>query len=222
MNGLYEVLGGSNVFIVDDPASGVTLIDAGLPGTANRVLHQLQAIGRTPPDVKHILITHADFDHVGDLKKLVDATGARVIASALGQTYLQRRTPPPHMHFPLSWLARAVSLVIQKSNKVDQIVSGGEVLPIAGGIRAIATPGHTPDHLSFYWERERVLFAGDLFRYNDHKLTLSPKRITHDQAAVEQSARAVLALEPAVICPGHGQVWTRADAPDQLQAVLAL
>jgi hypothetical protein len=39
--------------------------------------------------------------------------------------------------------------------------------------------------------------------------------------AAQRSARQVLALEPQVICPGHGEVWQAADHPDQLAALLA-
>ena len=64
--GVYCLSGSAvNLFVMDDAESGVTLVDAGMPGSTKRVLALLQAIGRTPVDVKHILITHADMDHVG-------------------------------------------------------------------------------------------------------------------------------------------------------------
>lgn len=220
--GVYGVMGASNLYILDDAESGVTVIDAGLPGTTRRVMQLLHDIGRTPQDVRHILITHTDLDHVGGLKALVKATGARVYAHAKARTYLQHRRIPPHLHFPHKYLAGSVAFFALKAAEVDQVVEDEEVLAIAGGVRVIATPGHTPDHVSYFWERERVLFAGDLFRHTDEGLSFMRPQVTLDLTAVKQSARRVLALDPAVICPGHGSVWMAAHTPIQTDALWAV
>ncbi|MBN1202008.1 MAG: MBL fold metallo-hydrolase [Anaerolineae bacterium] len=219
--GVYGLVGGAvNVYILDDADSGVTIIDAGLPLAAGRVLGLIRDIGRKPEDVKHILITHADVDHVGSLKPLVDATGADVVASAESETFIRRRSNPPHIALPMSLLSRAVSLVFRRAVPVNRIVAGSDVLDIAGGIRVIATPGHTPDHVSYFWERERVLFSGDLLNNTDG-LRLTPPRITWSMAAAHDSARKVLALNPAVICAGHGDVWLAEKEPERIEALLA-
>jgi glyoxylase-like metal-dependent hydrolase (beta-lactamase superfamily II) len=212
--GVYALSGAVNQYILDDPQGSVTLIDAGLPGSTRRVLQLLDKIGRAAQDIQHILITHADIDHVGDLKVLVKATGARVIASALSQTYIQRRQTPPHMPVPYKYLAGTIASLLMKPAPVDQTVNDQDQLDIAGGIQVIATPGHTPDHVSYFWIRERVLFVGDLLQ-NMGKLKLMPNMITHDKQAARASARRVLALDPAFICPGHGQVWSAEQAPEQ-------
>ena len=99
-------------------------------------------------------------------------------------------------------------------------MSDGETLSIAGGIQVMVTPGHTPDHVCYFWERERVLFAGDLLN-NRAGLTLTPDRITWDMAKAHASAQRVLQLDPALICMGHGQVWRAADDPDRVKNLLA-
>ena len=45
---------------------------------------------------------------------------------------------------------------------IDQPLSDGEILPIAGGIEAIHTPGHYAGHLALLWRPGRMLFAGDV------------------------------------------------------------
>jgi glyoxylase-like metal-dependent hydrolase (beta-lactamase superfamily II) len=205
---VYGVMGAVNLYVVDDAESGVTVIDAGLPGTTRRVVELLQQIGRSPKDVRHILITHTDIDHVGDLKALVNMTGARVYASAESQTYLRRRRIPPHLHFPTKYVAGTVAFFVLRVVQVDQVVAEGDVLPIAGGIRVLATPGHTPDHVSYFWEREQLLFAGDLFRNETGELDFMRKTSTHDSGTLQRSADRVRALKPAIVCPGHGSVWT--------------
>ena len=219
--GLYGVVGGVvNVFVLEDAESGLTVIDTGLPGSTRSVLDLIEALGHSPHDVRHILITHSDTDHVGGLKALVDATGAAVYASAEAAGYIQRRASPPHLPMPKQLTAAVTNWFMRRAVTVGHRVSDGETLPIAGGIQVIATPGHTPDHMCYYWERERVLFAGDLLN-NRSGLSLTPDRITWNMATAHASARRVLQLDPAVIGMGHGEVWRAADDPDRVKNLLA-
>ena len=104
--GLYGIVGATvNIFVLEDAESGLTVIDAGLPGSTPGVLKLVQELGHSAHDVRHILITHADTDHVGGLKALADATGADVYASALAAGYIERRTSPPHLPMPKRLIA---------------------------------------------------------------------------------------------------------------------
>jgi glyoxylase-like metal-dependent hydrolase (beta-lactamase superfamily II) len=219
--GLYGLIGGAvNIFVLEDGESGLTVIDTGLPGSAPRVLELVQTLGHSPQSVRHILITHTDTDHVGGLRPLVDATGATVYASDESAGYLQRRASPPHLRMPAKFFAAVVNWLMRRAVMVTHRVSDGETLPIAGGIQVIATPGHTPDHMCYFWERERVLFAGDLLN-NRSGLSLTPDRITWDPAKARASAWRVLQLDPALICMGHGKVCRATDDPDRVKNLLA-
>lgn len=219
---VYGLIGDAvNVMVLDDATDGLIVVDAGLPGTATRLGALLAEHGHQLSDVRHILITHADPDHIGGLRGLLKATSARVYGGAATQAYVQRRKVPPHVPMPMALLARPMGALMMRGARIDQMVTAGEALALAGGIRAIATPGHTDDHVAYYWERERVLFAGDLFRYQNDTLTLTPARISYDLKAAAASAREVLALNPAFICVGHGGVWSAAVAPEQPERLLA-
>ena len=218
--GVYSLSGSAvNLFVLDDAESGVTIIDAGMPGSTKHILALLHAIGRTPDDVNHILITHADLDHVGSLHGLVKATGAPVYASAPSAQYMQKRQTPPHLKMPFRAITAVMNLFLARALTADHIVSGDQVLDIAGGIRVIDTPGHTPDHVSFFWERERVLFVGDLLR-NFGGLTPSPPNITWDMEQVRASTQKIAALDPAVMVFGHGETWTAETDPDGIKNLL--
>ncbi len=203
-----------NAYLLDAGESGLVVIDAGLPGSIRRMLQLIRDIGRTPQDVRHILITHADVDHVGSLKPLVDATGAKVYASQQTASYIQSCQSPPHISFPMIVVVNILNRLFRRAVPVNQIVKDNELLDIAGGIRVLETPGHTPDHISFYWERERVLFAGDLLD-NEEQLEVS-RRSTWRREESYRSTHRVLALNPAVIFPGHGHIWREDRDSDQL------
>ena len=61
-----------NTYLIVE-ADGLTLIDAGLPGSTGKILDFVSSLGRTPHDLKRILITHSDWDHIGSLRPLHEA-----------------------------------------------------------------------------------------------------------------------------------------------------
>jgi glyoxylase-like metal-dependent hydrolase (beta-lactamase superfamily II) len=216
--GLYGLVGQAvNIYIIDDAQSGVTIIDTGIPGSTHRILQLVSDIGRTLQDIRHILITHADIDHVGNLSPLMKATGATVYASELSSSYIQRRQSPPHLSFPMVIPVGILNRLFRRAVPIDHIIKNDERLDIAGGIRALVTPGHTPDHVCYFWERESVLFAGDLLG-NKRQLAVSPQS-PGNFAQAQKSARLVLALNPAVICPGHGRIVNASHDSDQITAL---
>lgn len=141
------------VYCIEDE-DGLTLVDAGLSLAAPKVLRQLAAAGRTPGDVRRILITHAHPDHVGGLQALKAATGAQIICTDIEKPFLEGATP-----------------ILAKGRKptkpmrgipVDRAVQDGDALPeVFGGLRVVTTPGHTLGQAAF-WQQERcVLICGD-------------------------------------------------------------
>jgi glyoxylase-like metal-dependent hydrolase (beta-lactamase superfamily II) len=198
-----------NVFVLAE-ADGLTLIDTGLPYSHTRVLRYLAALGYSPEAVKHILITHADRDHMGSVAALRAATGARVYASqlegeamALGIETRRLRLKPWH---------RAALMILRplfvkaRPAPADEFLQDGQVLPLFGGLQVVATPGHTPGHLSFYALERKVLFAGDSLRSHGGRLRASDGPNTADEALAVQSLHVQAALGARVICAGHGPV----------------
>lgn len=73
-----------------------------------------------------------------------------------------------------------------------------------GKIVALSTPGHSRDHLSFFWPRGGALFVGDLLlgRGSTTWLGEYPGCVADYLASLEKVAR----LMPALIYPAHGNV----------------
>jgi glyoxylase-like metal-dependent hydrolase (beta-lactamase superfamily II) len=90
---------------------------------------------------------------------------------------------------------------------VQPLRDGEELCCDAGAIRAVATPGHTPDHISFWWTGGSApfpgaLFVGDLLMgEGDTTLVAYPEG---DLAAYLRSLDRVAELRPAVLYPAHG------------------
>ncbi len=100
-----------------------------------------------------------------------------------------------------------MSIFRQKPARVDQLLSGGQTLSVAGGLQVVDTPGHTPGHISLYVPASAVLFCGDSMEAGrDGRLRLAPSARTWDAEHAKESVRIQQALGAEIVCAGHGPV----------------
>jgi glyoxylase-like metal-dependent hydrolase (beta-lactamase superfamily II) len=203
----------ANPYLIVVP-EGLTLIDTGIPGSENKILQYINDLGRSPHDLKRIILTHSDLDHVGSLSALKQASGARTYASdieakaiAIGRASRQIKPANPLrrvLFFFLRFRFKATPM------QVDELLTDGEVLPVVGGLRVVETVGHTPGHISLYAPALRVLFPGDSMVSDEKGLYGSRPANTWDEAKAKESVRKQSALGASIVCPGHGPVVTDA------------
>ncbi len=203
----------ANPYVIVD-ADGLTLIDTGLPGSHNKILRYLTERGYSAKDLKRIILTHADLDHVGGLAALKRLTGARVYASAIEADAITKGVPSRPVR-PARLTRRVVMWVMRHFFKplpvqVDAFLVDGQTLPILGGLQVLSTPGHTPGHISLFSPSTGVLFVGDSIVSRDSRLVGSIPANTWDPEQAAASVRKQSALGPRVVCSGHGPVVTDA------------
>ncbi len=214
--------------LILDAARGPILVDTGVPGLLEQIKAALLTSGFPLTDVKTVLITHHDYDHIGSLPEIIEATNAQVLAATSEIPYIQdgkrAQKPPPLEHveaalqtFPEGARAyfRAMWTHVQPPVPVTRALSDNEVLNFAGGIRVIFTPGHTVGHTSFFLERTRVLLAGDALMVINGTLTGPLDMATPDKTSANTSVRRLAALEPSAILCFHGGL-VHEDAAGQL------
>lgn len=204
LTNVYCLEGSVNIFVFVE-ADGLTLVDAGMPNSHKKLFPALQALGYNTSDIKHILVTHSDVDHVGGLAAIQAATGAAVITSREAADYFENGRFPKHLPAPVQWLAGTFFKTKPVPETCLQFFQDGDELPLLGGLQVIYTPGHTPDHYSFFSPSLGLLFAGDALRTENGRLQSSPKRITANPRQATQSAIKLLGLETAVFACGHGK-----------------
>lgn len=195
-----------NVYIITEP-DGLTIVDAGLPGAPKRILAAVTALGRSPRDVRHILLTHQHVDHVGGLAALSAATGAETWASVGDTPAIEGRARYETPRGALGLVIRVVFLPRLKPGSITHLTREGETLPVLsaeGGLRVVETPGHTLGHIGFYLPSRRLLFAGDAVRSSGGRLPLSPTALNTDTALALESVRKLAAMEIEACLPGHG------------------
>src|SRR4051794_33592634 len=83
------------VFAILDE-DGVTLIDTGAPGSGWMVLRQLRQLGRSPAEIKRIILTHYHIDHRGAVPEIRAVSDAPVLIHASEAPYMRGRIPFPN------------------------------------------------------------------------------------------------------------------------------
>lgn len=200
-----------NVYILAG-SDGLTMIDTGMPHSEKTILKYLASKGWSARDVKRILITHADMDHYGCLAALQQESGARSFASpieaqAIARGQSSRPLDLSHNNRLQRFLISLFSPMMKAAPvQMDESLSEGQILPVLGGLQVVETPGHSPNHLSFFVPSLRVLFCGDSMRSDGQGLHVSKSRNDWDREKARASVRKQAGLGAQIVCPGHGPV----------------
>lgn len=193
----------------------VALVDTGVPTAYKKLKKVLYEKGIKEEDIELILVTHHHVDHVGNVKRIKDASGATVIAGAADAPFIEGTEEAPLTSdlnrlgrflkkLPESWMKS-----YQKFEKapVDRRVSGGEVIEELG-LEVVALPGHTPGGIGFVDREGKRAFIGDLVANflgrPGMPFLMSSENL--EQIFESQEKLADLGLEIAY--PGHGSIIT--------------
>lgn len=209
-----------NASLILDAAHGPTLVDAGLPGQLGAIGAALAPLGLRVEDLRRIILTHQDIDHVGSLHALVEASGAAVLAHRVEAPMIDG-TRPPRFATPevLAQRPELRPVVAQfQATPVDELLDDGARLDLAGGLLVVFTPGHTPGHISLYHKRTKTLITGDALTSDGGVLRGPNQGATPDMAEAARSVQRLAALDVQTIICYHGGVVAD-DASGQLRRV---
>ena len=207
----------ANPYILVD-ADGLSVVDTGIPGSEKKILAYISGqLGKSAQDVKRILLTHSDLDHIGGLAALHKATGAHTYTSKIEAQAIAIGKPSREIKptgFSLRRVMFALLRPFMKASpfQVDEIVEDGQILPILGGLQVVATPGHTPGHISFFAPSVGMLFCGDSM-VSEKGLQVSRPALSWDNAKAAESVRKQTALGAHIVGSGHGPVVNDAVFP---------
>jgi glyoxylase-like metal-dependent hydrolase (beta-lactamase superfamily II) len=184
---------------------GLTLVDTMIPGSTKRILAAAERLGAP---IKRIVLTHAHADHIGSLDALAAALpDAEVIISTRDARLLAKDTSLDSDE-PQVKIRGGVP---GAATKPTRTVSAGDRI---GSLEVIASPGHTPGHVSFLDTRDRTLICGDAFATLGGVATSAkasflfplPAMATWHKPTELESATALRKLDPTRLAPGHGKI----------------
>jgi glyoxylase-like metal-dependent hydrolase (beta-lactamase superfamily II) len=211
-----------NSYLVEE-GSELTLIDAGVSGQWSDLLAELALMGRSIADIRGVVLTHGDSDHVGFAERLRRDHAIPIYvhqadaAFARGEDKKSVGMGPmklgPLLRF--MWFAGRKGGLRTTPIKEVHTVTDGETLRLPGSPRIIHIPGHTPGSVAIHVPSVDALFVGDALT-TGHVLTGAtgpgPAPFTMDQAAALASVSKLEAVPAKWVLPGHGAPWSGGSA----------
>jgi glyoxylase-like metal-dependent hydrolase (beta-lactamase superfamily II) len=189
--------------LIEDDGS-VTLVDTGVRNSPARVLAALAELDKKPDDVKRVLLTHAHGDHAGGARELSDHGGTLHIHEHDTAALAAGRPTPSTSTTLAARLWRRLGSQGWDSVEASSTFTDGEVLDVAGGLRVIHTPGHTPGHVSFLHQRSGVLITGDALFNFLHRVSFAPRLFTWDIPRSRETVARLGELDYEVAAFIHG------------------
>jgi glyoxylase-like metal-dependent hydrolase (beta-lactamase superfamily II) len=166
-------MGMANAFLIESPGASddggvLTLIDAGYPDKEAAVFGAMRALGRSPDQLQHLIFTHGHPDHIGSGAAIVRETRARTYMHPLDISIAESGGPFRPLKAAPGPLRRVLCKLIYHPEEpvqpvsIDQPLTAGQILPVAGGIEVIHAPGHCAGQVALLWRPGRMLFTGDV------------------------------------------------------------
>ncbi|MCS6845633.1 MAG: MBL fold metallo-hydrolase [Caldilineales bacterium] len=198
-----------NAYVWERPDGGLTLIDAGMPKDAAKILAFVQRLGLNRLD--RIIVTHGDVDHVGGLAEVQAATAARVICHAVEKEVVEGRKPREMGRSPMARvygpLVNAVSRTVlgyRPLAQVHELVLDKTFLA-PEGFQVVHVPGHSPGQIALFEPKRGILIVGDALNNRDDRLGEPPRIATPLPDVARASIRKLAQLPNVqVIVFGHG------------------
>jgi glyoxylase-like metal-dependent hydrolase (beta-lactamase superfamily II) len=186
-----------NVYVLGD-----VLVDSGGRFAGRRLLSALAGI-----EIRGHALTHAHVDHQGSSHAMCERFGVPLMCGEGDREAMESGDLTRILPRPDSLVARLSRRFGGPAHPVDRVLRDGDRV---GGFEVIEAPGHTPGHLAFWREGDRVLVLGDVLF---HRNPVTMRRglaepfgfAAIDPARNRATARRLAALRPEVVCFGHGE-----------------
>ena len=212
LEGVYVVaMGTANGYLIEGE-DGLTLIDAGFPKKEAAVFDAIRRLGRSTGELRRLILTHGHPDHIGSAAAIVRETGARTYMHPIDKPLAESGGPFRPMT-PAPGLLRQILCRVMFDPRerlepiaIDQPMTDGETLPIAGGIDVVHAPGHCAGQVALLWRAGRMLFAADVFM---NVTGLGDPLGFEDVEAGRASQRKLSGLSFDAVGFGHGRPITR-------------
>ncbi|GAA3291505.1 MBL fold metallo-hydrolase [Dactylosporangium vinaceum] len=199
---------------------GVTVIDAGLAGHWHDLRRELTAMGRTLADVRGVVLTHGDTDHIGFAERLRRECnvpvyiGAADAARARGEEKYSPDSWGPKKVLPMTgFLWHTIRKGGLRTTYLTEVVpvADGQVLDLPGAPRVIALPGHSAGSIAVHVPVADAVFVGDGLTTR-HVLTgrtgPQPAPFTDEPQQALDSLERLAGIEAKWLLPGHGAPWS--------------
>jgi len=183
-----------NLFLYSDGQSTLC-IDAGYINN-DYLKNEFEKVNLDPASITHLFLTHTDMDHAGGIDRSSKTTwfkNAKVYMGRDEEDMINGNTPRKFIFSNPVEITREYTLL-----------QDGDVVHVGAAIvQAIATPGHTPGHMS-YLINSHILCTGDAVVLKNGKIEPFYRTWNMDHEAAKQSVKKLAAFENiSILCTAH-------------------
>ena len=205
-------MGSVNCYVLK-AGNGYVLIDSGAPNARDLLGRELERLGCRPGALNLIILTHGDFDHIGNAAHVRTAFGSRIAMHAddarvaeLGDMFVNRTKSNLIIR---ALIPRLIGFGKSERFTPDVLIEEGSSLSkYEMEAKVVWIPGHSRGSIGIL-TAEGDLFCGDLFE-NTKKPAINS--LIDDRDTAIHSAARLSALPIRMVYPGHGKPF----AMDQL------
>jgi glyoxylase-like metal-dependent hydrolase (beta-lactamase superfamily II) len=212
-----------NAYLIEE-AGAVTIVDAGLPGYyGHELTAELAAMGRSPADVKAVVLTHAHSDHIGFAERIRKERGVPIRVheadAALARGEVKPFRDPAGKRVGsirpalLGFFIYAMPRGGLSAPPILEVVTFGDgaTLDVPGSPKVVLMPGHTAGMAALVVKSKDAVFVGDALATRDVISGATGPRLAPfgaDLATAYDSLARLDGIEAKWVLPGHGQPWT--------------
>lgn len=225
-----------NLIFIGLPSGEWVLVDAGMPKSGKEIIdvaEELFGIRKAP---QAIILTHGHFDHVGSIVDLILEWHVPVYAHPMEIPFLNgsQAYPEPDTSVEGGMLAKISKFY---PNEPIDIQEALQALPPDGTVpflpdwQWVHVPGHSPGQVALFREKDRLLISADAIvtvkQDSMYRVLLQKKEVcgppvylTTDWTAAYESVQQLVALNPAMMIPGHGTAMEGKELHEGLQRLV--
>ncbi|MDV7764661.1 MBL fold metallo-hydrolase [Peribacillus sp. CSMR9] len=198
----------------------LTLVDTGYSNSLPLIENEILKNGYEVKNLKNIIITHYDGDHIGSLYDFKEKyPWINIIASESESKYISgemkserlvqaeemlENMPNKEIEFGKWFIQQLKNL---KHVSIDEKVNDGDMI-LDNNCRVVATPGHTSGHISLYFPSLKSVITGDAAVNEGQELIIANQNFCLNVEKAQQSLRKVINLKAETYYCYHGGKFT--------------
>jgi hydroxyacylglutathione hydrolase len=200
------------------------IFDSGMPNCTNQILRSLKSLRIDQESICHILLTHRHIDHAGASSDLLNNFSQAKVG--IHSFSIKHLSDPSKIYQSGKELFREFASPMKpiQCSSMLALEDNQEICISHNVVKAIYSPGHTSDHISYYIPSKKTLYCGDVIgSFNPETEKVHPTSIfpSFNYVKYKQTIEKIRSLDIETMVFSHFGVAIGKDVKNNLDNSLA-